>query len=142
MSRSVLLVVCDFLILTLLSFVRFDSPPASTTEEPEIVRDVSAPAMSNMVATLEAALEAERQRREVLTNALAAQSAELEQRLRMLSEREQHLSNIQQRLEQSESEARALAEERARLERSQQEALASVQALHRAFEVTQRGTES
>src|SRR5690606_37881978 len=103
-------------------------------------QEVSAPAMSNMVATLEAALEAERQRRSVLTNALAAREAELQQRLAVLAEREQRLSHVQDRLTQSEAEARRLAEERARLERSQSEAAASVQELQRAFEETRRNT--
>src|SRR5690606_15030506 len=126
MNRSVLLVICDFLILTLLSFVQFETTEPVVGSAPGAGQEVSAPAMSNMVATLEAALEAERQRRSVLTNALAAREAELQQRLAVLAEREQRLSHVQDRLTQSEAEARRLAEERARLERSQSEAAASV----------------
>lgn len=142
MNRSVLLVICDFLILTLLSFVRFDSAEPPVVGTPAATQELSVPAMSNMVATLEQALEAERQRREVLTNALAAQSAELTERLRLLTENEARMTNLQRQLSESESEARRLAQERARLEQSRSEALSSVQALNKAFEVTQRSTEN
>lgn len=144
MNRSILLVICDFLILTLLSFVQFDSPtPAESTPAAEVgAAAVSAPAMSNMVAVLASALELERQQREALTNALAATSSELQERLRLLAERERHLTNVQQRLAQSESEARRLAEERARLEQARNEASASAQALQLAFETTRKTTDS
>lgn len=144
MNRSVLLVICDFLILTLLSFVEFDAPtPAVGAAAPGETRPaVSAPAMSNMLTTLEMALESERERRGVLSQALTATQAELEQRRSLIEERERHLSEVQGRLEMSEAEARRLAEERGRLEQRQSEALASVQALHQAFEVTQRNTDT
>jgi hypothetical protein len=144
MNRSVLLVICDFLIVTLISFVRFESTGPLSAGEPGPLepREISAPAMSNMVATLEAALEAERARRELLTNALAAKTAELDERMRLLAEREARLSDVQERLGQSEMEARRLAEEREKLEQARREAMASVQALHKAFEVTQKSTDS
>ncbi len=142
MNRSILLVITDFLILTLLSFVQFDgasTEQASATEGPA---QLSAPAMTNMLATLESALELERRQREALTNALAASNAELQRRMQLLAEREQRLTNTQERLDQAESEARRLAEERARLDRVKGEAMASVQALQQAFESTRKGTES
>lgn len=143
MNRSVLLVICDFFILTLLSFVQLDRPattaPAAAANE-SARPAVSAPAMSNMVATLEAALELEKEQRDSLTNALAMTRAELDRRLRLLAEREQNLTQAQQKLAQSESEAKRLAEERGRLERAQAEAVASVKTLQQAFESTQKST--
>ncbi len=142
MNRSVLLVICDFLILTLLSFVRFDSPAPTAPESPNLSQGASAPAMSNMVTTLEQALEAERERREVLTNALAAQNAALSQRMRLLEEKEENLTNLQRQLTQAERDARRLAEERTRLEKSHADAMASVQSLSKAFELAQHSTDS
>ncbi len=143
MNRSALLVICDFLILTLLSFVNFDSPPSGATAPvTEPARTVAAPAMSNMLATLETALELEREQREALTNALASTSAQLAERLRALAEREQALTATERRLQQAEIEARRLAEERARLERSQGEAAASVRELQKAFETARDSTGS
>ncbi len=144
MNRSVLLVICDFLILTLLSFVQFD---ATTTEgvaepAPTPAAGVSAPAMSNMLATLQSALELERMQRDALTNALAASSAELAERLRLLSERESALTNAQVKLEKSELDAQRLAEERARLDRARAEAAAAVRELQVAFETTRRSADS
>lgn len=135
MNRSVLLVICDFFILTLLSFVRFEEGGQETAPpQGETVRQVAAPAISNMVASLETALELERQQRDSLTNALAATSAELEERRRQLEEREQALTAAQRRVAESEAESRRLAEERARLEQARNEASASVRELQRAFE--------
>ena len=151
MNRSVLLVICDFLILTLLSFVQFDATTTESGAEPgpaaasvaaATASGVSAPAMSNMLATLQTALELERSQREALTNQLAATSAELAERLRLLSERESALGNVQKRLEKSETDAQKLADERARLDRARAEAAAAVRELQRAFETTRRGADS
>lgn len=144
MNRSVLLVICDFLILTLLSFVQFDATTTESATEstPAPAPGVSAPAMSNMLATLQSALELERAQREALTNALAASSAELSERLRLLAERESALTNVQRRLEKSEMDALRLAEERARLDRARAEASAAVRELQVAFETTRRSADS
>lgn len=140
MNRSVLLVICDFFILTLLSFVKFDSTTPERAPVAEQGRTVTAPAMSNMVATLENALELEQQRRAALTNELASTSAQLAERLRVLAEREQALSAAERRLSQSETEARRLAEERARLEKAHGEASSSVRELQRAFETARESS--
>lgn len=153
MNRSILLVIVDFFILTLLSFVQIDGtaperPPGleetgtATTQAPAAADQVSAPAMSNMLATLESALSLERQQRDALTNELALSKAELDRRLRLLAEREDRLTNTQQRLAQAETETRRLAEERARLEQARSEALASAQSLKQAFETTQKSADS
>ncbi|MCC7373175.1 MAG: hypothetical protein IT581_00865 [Verrucomicrobiales bacterium] len=146
MNRSILLVICDFLILTLLSFVQFDSTSNESASQSDTSTQrsmqVSAPAMTNMVATLASALELERQQRDAISSALATNRAELERKLQLLAEREQNLSNAQQRLTVTETEARRLAEERSRLEKSQNEAQASVQSLQKAFETTRQGSEN
>lgn len=144
MNRSVLLVICDFLILTLLSFVQFDATTTESATQPAPAPSaaVSAPAMSNMLATLQTALELERSQREALTNALAETSAELTERLRLLTERESALTNAQRRLEQAEQDAAQLAQERARLDRARAEASSAVRELQVAFETTRRGAES
>lgn len=146
MNRSVLLVICDFLILTLLSFVQFDSTStesaSATDSKTQAAVQVSGPAMTNMVATLAMALELERQQREALTNALVTSRSELERKLQLLAERELNLSNAQQRLTASETEARRLAEERAQLQKAQYEARASVESLQKAFETTRQGSEN
>lgn len=147
MNRSILLVICDFFILTLLSFVQFDSTtpdrgPANDTLPAPAPTQVSAPGMSNMLATLESALVLERQQRDTLTNQLALSQAELERRLRLLAEHEARLTNAQERLQQSESDARRLADERSRLDIARAEALARAQALQQAFESTRRNTDS
>lgn len=149
MNRSVLLVICDFLILTLLSFVQFDATTTESAAEPKkegpvaaAEGGVSAPAMSNMLATLQTALELERMQRQALTNELAATSAALSERLRLLAEREMALTNVQRRLERSETEAQRLADERARLDRARAEASAAVRELQMAFETTRRSADS
>jgi hypothetical protein len=141
MNRSVLLVICDFLILTLLSFVQFERTAEPLTKS-EVGRQVTAPALSNLLATMEAALELERLERESLTNALAMTSAELEERRRLLLEREERLAQVQDRLSQSESESERLARERAELEQTQREAQSGLRVLQEAFERTQQSTVS
>lgn len=141
MNRSVLLVICDFLILTLLSFVQFERTAEPLTKT-ELGRQVTAPALSNLLATMEAALELERLERESLTNALAMTSAELEERRRLLLEREERLAQVQTRLSQSESESERLARERAQLEQAQREAQSGLRVLQEAFERTQQSTVS
>ncbi len=142
MNRSVLLVICDFFILTLLSFVKFDTQTPERGPVADQGRALAAPAMSNMVATLETALELEQQRRAALTNELASTSAQLVERLRALAEREQALNAAERRLSQSEIEARRLAEERARLEKAHGEASSNVRELQRAFETARESSGS
>ncbi|MBL9128303.1 MAG: hypothetical protein JNL97_11675 [Verrucomicrobiales bacterium] len=98
--------------------------------------------MSNMLATLQSALELERMQREALTNQLAETSAQLAERLRLLAERESALSSVQRRLEKSETDAQKLADERQRLDRLRGEASAAVRELQMAFETTRRGADS
>jgi len=108
MNRSILIVICDFLLVTLVAFSNFDA------EESKHVESSVAPAPRNiggtpdMVGTLKIALEDEKESREKLTSNLRAQE-------QAVAEREQRIKEFQENLRRTEEQAKQLDQQRTAL---------------------------
>lgn len=110
MNRTLLIVICDFLLLTLIASVRLDRPPTLNLDADEgIERAATLPAAgtsprtSDLVDTMKASLEDERVSREKLASALSetekalrARQAELEQTHGTLLSKEEEARRIEQ----------------------------------------------
>lgn len=129
MNKTLMLVICDFLLLSMLALARFDPPE----EAPEATLDAtasSATAEAELIELLEESLESELSSRENLTEDLTATRENLREKASELEAREAALAETQTELESTaakaaelkatktaiEAEQAALAEEKARIE--------------------------
>ncbi|MEO0794289.1 MAG: hypothetical protein AAFX93_03950 [Verrucomicrobiota bacterium] len=110
MNRSLLLVICDFLLLSLLALARFDDPEEETVPEVTRVIEQDAAANQDLIDVLKLSLDTEQETRAEISSELESTREELEARAKVLAEREKKLAETQQTADQ-------LAEEKARLEK-------------------------
>ncbi len=78
MNRTLLLIICDFLLLNLLALTRWDAPDAEVPREtpaPLIATNVVSGVSEDLVVSMRVALEEERAAREQLTRQMAAEAA-------------------------------------------------------------------
>lgn len=124
MSRAALVLICDFLLISLLSLASFDQ---AARQQPEpAAGGVDAQAVTNLIEIMQQALEQERSARSATLEELAQAQEALKNREELLQSRETQVREQEENLSQMEERARQLAEERARL---QQQAEASQQEL-------------
>ncbi len=120
MSRAMLLVICDFLLLSLLAIARFDEAPGPDPEKVVEQSREDSTAESDLIEVLRLSLDAERDSQETLSNELESTRSELEERERLLREREAALQETTANLAEQEETARRLAAERESLERDRE----------------------
>jgi hypothetical protein len=108
MNRSILIIICDFLLVTLVAFSSFEEKPTQQTQPIASTAPLPSDRSKEVVGTLKLALEDEKQTREKLTQDLAAQE-------KALSEREQKLKEYQENLRRSEEQARQIEQQRTSL---------------------------
>lgn len=124
MNRSLLLVICDFLLLSLLALARFDEPEDQTAPEAEQAIEQDAMANQDLIDVLKMSLDAEEENRDELSTELAETQEQLEARAKALAEREAKLEETQKTAEQLATEKERLEKQRAALaaEKAQAEA--------------------
>lgn len=127
MSKTLLLIICDFLVLSILALVDFDRPPAPEVESATTSAELEEGASDDMVELLRLSLEEEAARRAELNEELAAREAALEEREAALSETSKDLSRSEEELAQIRAEREALAAERARLQAEYQAARSTIE---------------
>ncbi len=116
MNRSALIVIVDFLLISLLAFSRLD--------DPQIVEDKAArPAVPNLggnpqdlVAVLKLSLNKEKESREQLNEQLRQTQAQLQSRDQILGDREKLIRDAELMLRQKAEETARLSRERAAIE--------------------------
>ncbi len=115
MNRSLLLIICDFLLLSLLALARFDEPEEQ--QQTETVQELQQDTLADqdLIEVLRMSLEAERDDRADLTGDLQATQRELEEREQALRQREADLVQTQQKAADLEAQRKQLAEESARI---------------------------
>ncbi len=115
MNKTLMLIICDFLLLSMLALADFEAPEA-TREAPRLdaARD-TAPVEAELIDLLEASLEAEQTSRSNLSENLDATRRDLEAKARRLAERKAALREARDRLESTEAEAEQLAAAKAEL---------------------------
>jgi len=115
MNRSILIVICDFLLVSLLAFSTVDINKA--TDE-GVERQVKVDIATNQVdsgrdlaAVMRVALEDERRSRDLLMGELANARKAAENQQTLLSERERQVRTFEQQLQSSARKASALQEQ-------------------------------
>ncbi len=109
MNRSILIILCDFLLVTLVAFSSFEPQKAPRTEARPTVQAGGADGTQDLVGTLRLALEDEKQTREQLANSL-----------------EQKVSQLQENARRTEAQAAQIEQERAALAQQAAAAQASL----------------
>ncbi|HMJ89169.1 MAG TPA: hypothetical protein VK530_05105 [Candidatus Acidoferrum sp.] len=113
MNRSILIVICDFLLVTLVAFSSFDKPQtepaagASTAPKATAAQDV--------MGSLQMALQDEQQSREKLTVDLQNTRQNLQTQQEALAQRETRIKEFQENLRRTEEQARQIDQQRAAL---------------------------
>ena len=116
MSRSLLLIIADFLLLSLLALARFDHPDQEAASEEARRVQEEAGAERDLVEVLELSLRNEQQNREDLAHRLEVTESELATRDEALRLRERELEETSKDLEDERVEIERLDEERESLE--------------------------
>jgi hypothetical protein len=148
MNKTLMLVICDFLLLSMLALARFDPPEAP----PKTTLDAtasSATAEAELISLLEESLESELESRSSLSQDLIQTKQNLDQKARDLAAREAALTATQKSLEQTATEVDRLTEanasiasERAKLANQEAKADADRKALAEKFESTRTELEN
>ena len=105
MNKTLLLVTCDFLLLSMLALARFDLPASATVEE--VVADVGPNPSSSeaeLIRLLEDSLEFELAARSQIEGALAQTRSQLQKSSLDLANSQQVLSSAQRELVQNAAE--------------------------------------
>lgn len=130
-----MLVICDFLLLSMLALARFDPPE----EAPKPTLDATAStatAEAELIELLEESLQAEQGSRESLSSDLQETRETLREKAEQLAAREAALAETMANLEQTSAEAEALAKARAEAEAQKAELAAEREQLAQRFEQT------
>jgi hypothetical protein len=119
MNKTLMLVICDFLLLSMLALARFD-PPEDAPEPTLTATASSATAEAELIGLLEETLQSEQASRQNLTDDLSQTRESLQDKARQLEEREAALKA-------KSAEAQALAQSKAEVEAEQRELLSKVE---------------
>ena len=115
MNRSILIVICDFLLVSLLAFSTVDINKTTNEGVPRQVKvDLAAnqaESRQDMAAVMRLALEQERKGRDTLLGELAKTREAVGQQQAMLSERDRQVQTFQQELQQKEQQAQTFRQE-------------------------------
>lgn len=120
MNKTLMLVICDFLLLSMLALARFDPPE----EKPEVTLNAtasSATAEAELIELLEESLQSELTSRENLTGDLTETREDLQAKARALEEREAALEATRKDLKQKSAEAKQLAATKAQIKAEKQQ---------------------
>lgn len=120
MNRSILIVICDFLLVSLLAFstvdiknIADDAPPPAVSLE---IKTNAPNSRQDLAAVMSQALKDERADRERLLGELASTRDSLTQQKALLEQRDQQLQNAQQQARAREQEAQRREQEARRLQ--------------------------
>jgi hypothetical protein len=117
MNRPLLIIICDFLLISLLSLARFDQQPLIESEQPEMTEAEEAQGAQDMMEVLQLALEQERQSKEDLARELQDMQDNLQNKETALQEKDTRIEGIQENLENVEQRAAQLQREREMMQR-------------------------
>ena len=137
MNRSILIVICDFLLVSLLAFSTVDINKTTSEGVPRQVKvDMAtnqAESRQDLAAVMRLALEQERKGRDVLLGELAKTREAAGRQQELFSEREQQMQNLQQNLQQKEQQMETFRQE---LQQKQQQTQTFRQELQQKEQLT------
>ncbi|PWU11850.1 MAG: hypothetical protein C5B50_22595 [Verrucomicrobia bacterium] len=133
MNRSILIVICDFLLVSLLAFSSIDINNAfkerSAPQIKPVVADVQAESGKDLTAVMRVALEEERKNRDALMGELARSREAATKQQALLAERERQTQTLQGELQSREQEAQKLQQQQANLQEQYASAQTNLQTL-------------
>jgi hypothetical protein len=119
MNRSILIVICDFLLVSLLAFSTVDINKTTNEGVPRQVKTTIATnqneSRQDLAAVMRLALEQERKGRELLVGELARTREAVSQQQAQLSEREKQVQTFRQELQQKEQQTTQLEQQQMNL---------------------------
>lgn len=138
MNRSILIVICDFLLVSLLAFSTVDINKVSdesTPRQPQLTIATNEPASGNdLAAVMRQALNEERQNRDLLLGELARAKDAATRQQSLLGEREHQLQTYEQELRSREQQAAQLRQQQTNLQQQFASAQGSIQNLSQQLE--------
>src|SRR5436190_12212818 len=136
MNRSIFIVIVDFLLLSLITFARFDSDQDVTARKGGQLALTDNTAQKEVVAVLKLSLEEEKRARDELTAQLTQTESTLRNREELLADREKRIQESQLSLQRKTEEAQKLASERATLQTQFAQAQTNLTVLNTKLELT------
>src|ERR1035441_7495343 len=125
MNRSILIVICDFLLVSLLAFSTVDINKTTSEGVPRQLKlNMATNQVDNrqdLAAVMRLALEQEHQGRELLVGELAKSREAAGQQQTLLSEREKQLQTFRQELQQKEQQTTQLEQQQKNLKQELQQ---------------------
>jgi len=139
MNRSILIVICDFLLISLLAFSTVDinkvtDQKAQRPLKFELNTNQQPDAGKDLAAVMRLALDEERKGRSQIVGELAHAREQLGKQQAMLGEREKQVQEAQQQLQSKEEEAQKLQQEQANLQQQYATAQANLQSLNQQLQ--------
>ncbi len=134
MNRSILIVICDFLLVSLLAFSNVDVNNISQEGKAQafgvqVTKTNQASAGGDLTAVMKLALEEEQKQREQLR-------AELTRTQQQIGEREARVQNLQQQVQQREEQAQQLQQQQVTLAQQFATAQTNIQSLNQRLQHT------
>jgi chromosome segregation ATPase len=111
MNRSILIIICDFLLVTLVAFSNFDADKPADPENRAALAPKPIGPNPDLMGTLKLALEDEKQSREKLTSDLRVQEQALAERAQKIKEFQENLQRTEEQAKQIEQQRAALAQQ-------------------------------
>jgi hypothetical protein len=138
MNRSILIVICDFLLVSLLAFSTVDINKTTNEGVPRQVKTTIATnqidSRQDLAAVMRLALEQERKGRELLVGELARTRQAMSQQQAQLGEHEKQAQALRQELEQKEQQTTQLEHQQANLLQQFAAAQTNVQTLNQQLQ--------
>ena len=140
MNRSILIVICDFLLISLLAFSTVDinkvtDQKAQRPLKMELATTNQAPdAGKDLAAVMRLALDEERKGRSQVVGELAHVREELGKQQALLGEREKQVQNAQQEIQAKAEQAQKLEQEQSNLQQQYATAQANLQSLNQQLQ--------
>lgn len=138
MNRSILIVICDFLLVSLVTFSTLD---LDKVQEASGARDIRVEILTNQVSSrqdlgevMKIALEEERRSRDLLAGELAQTRDSVSHQKSELQEREKQIDTFKQQLQSSEQKGQLMAEAQAKLQTQIAEAQSNIQNLNKQLQ--------
>jgi len=140
MNRSILIVICDFLLVSLLVF---STPDTSKLTNPDVTKSMATGIVTNppnasgdLAAAMRLALEQEQKNRQQLLAQLSQARESANQQSNLLAQREQQVAAVQQQLTASEQQARQMLEQQNALQQQYSAAQTNLEALNQQLRST------
>jgi len=135
MNRSILIVIVDFLLVSLLAFSNLDSLSLDPKERKLDVAPVAEQVRVNqdIVSALKLALDSEQENRAQLASELAQTRESVESQV---AERDTKIQQVEENLRQTEAQARQLEQQRTSLQQQVTQAQTNLQSMQTALSAT------